>query len=260
MSDRFKRALIDRMSGIGSAIGLAPAERFRDAPEKHHSNELCRNARAVIVLGITVAKGIAASPDYHLYALQGSYRTTCRRLYEVSLELCMYIESFDNHHAVPVPSCAPMVFQGMEPWGILSLKHAAVFAGLGQSAAADRSIIRFLEVSCGSARSSQIWRFTAILFWITNPVRHIVWPADIPVRWTHWTPREDSTKSSVSPVRLSTRYIPLPSKTRRISNTSSGSSIRQPANTGSHAVNASRRALKTGVREQLTTKAFNLLL
>jgi epoxyqueuosine reductase len=30
-----------------------------------------------------------------------------------------------------VPSYAPMVFHGFEPWGLLSLKHAAVRAGLG---------------------------------------------------------------------------------------------------------------------------------
>jgi epoxyqueuosine reductase QueG len=33
--------------------------------------------------------------------------------------------------AVPIPSYAPLVFRGREPWGIISLKHAAVEAGLG---------------------------------------------------------------------------------------------------------------------------------
>jgi epoxyqueuosine reductase QueG len=33
--------------------------------------------------------------------------------------------------AAQVPSYAPVVYHGKEPWGILSLKHAAVLAGLG---------------------------------------------------------------------------------------------------------------------------------
>lgn len=131
MSDRSKKAIIDRMRDLVSGIGFAPAERFKDAPEKHHPEKLCRDARTVIVFGITVPRGVLSSPVYNLYALQRSYHTTYRRLDELSLELCRYIESLGNYHAVPVPSYAPMVFQGMEPWGILSLKHAAVFAGLG---------------------------------------------------------------------------------------------------------------------------------
>ncbi len=131
MSDKLKKALIDRVSGKVSAIGFTPVERFKDAPEKHHPGDLCRDARTVIVYGITVPKGVLTSPMYNLHALQRSYHTTYRRLDDFSLDLCGYIESLGNHRAVPVPSYAPMVFQGMEPWGILSLKHAAVFAGLG---------------------------------------------------------------------------------------------------------------------------------
>jgi epoxyqueuosine reductase QueG len=49
----------------------------------------------------------------------------------MTLDLCNFIVAAANAYAVPVPSYAPMKFHGMEPWGLLSLKHAAVNAGLG---------------------------------------------------------------------------------------------------------------------------------
>lgn len=131
MSSDLKNGITERLSGNVAAVGLAPVERFRGAPEKHHPGDLCRDARTVIVFGIAVPKGVLTSPMYNLHTLHRAYHTTYRRLDELSLDLCRYIESLGNYRAVPVPSYAPMVFHGMEPWGILSLKHAAVFAGLG---------------------------------------------------------------------------------------------------------------------------------
>ncbi|MFC1885286.1 hypothetical protein ACFL2O_11005 [Thermodesulfobacteriota bacterium] len=52
-------------------------------------------------------------------------------LYELELKLSNFIESLGNHLSVPIPSFAPLVYEDLMPWGILSLKHAAVNAGLG---------------------------------------------------------------------------------------------------------------------------------
>ena len=114
-----------------SVVGFAPIERFSDAPEKHHPAQVCKDAATVIVFGIPTPRGVLSSPEYNLYGLHRSYHTAYRRLDEIGLTLCNFIESQGSHAAVPVPSYAPMVFHGPEPWGIISLKHAAVRAGLG---------------------------------------------------------------------------------------------------------------------------------
>ena len=131
MSTALKKKLIGHLRPKVSAMGFAPVERFVDAPEKHRPTEACKDARTVIVFGIPVPQGVLSSPGYHLHTLHRSYHTIYRHLDELSVKLCTFIESQGNYRSVPVPSYAPMVFHGFEPWGILSLKHAAVRAGLG---------------------------------------------------------------------------------------------------------------------------------
>jgi len=131
MSAELKKMVAEQFSPRLSAIGFAPADRFDDAPEKHHPTNACKDAQTVIVLGITVSQGMLRSPDYNLHLLHRSYHTVYKHLDELAFELCNFIEAQGKYLAVPIPSYAPMVYHGMEPWGILSLKHAAACAGLG---------------------------------------------------------------------------------------------------------------------------------
>ncbi|MGD0280162.1 MAG: hypothetical protein ABSC11_12750 [Smithella sp.] len=131
MDNDLKKAISKKMKKSVNAIGFAPVERFKDAPDKHHPEDLCKGAQTVIVFGITVPKGVLSSPAYGLHALHRSYHTIYKNLDALAVDLCIFIESKEKYRAVPVPSYAPMVFDGLEPWGLLSLKHAAVKAGLG---------------------------------------------------------------------------------------------------------------------------------
>lgn len=131
MSDELRQAILHHLEDRVSAVGFAPVERFAEAPEKHHPANVCKGAQTVIVFGIQVPRGIFRSPDYNLYGLHRSYHTVYRQLDEINLGLCNFIETQGRHTAVMVPSYAPMVFHKFEPWGLLSLKHAAVQAGLG---------------------------------------------------------------------------------------------------------------------------------
>jgi epoxyqueuosine reductase QueG len=131
MSEELKKSIVDHLSSRVNAVGFAPVDRFDNAPEKHHPANACKDAQTVIVFGKTVPRGILRSPDYNLYALHRSYHTVYKYLDEFALELCNFVEGQGDFLAVPIPSYAPMVFHGMEPWGILSLKHAAACAGLG---------------------------------------------------------------------------------------------------------------------------------
>jgi epoxyqueuosine reductase len=125
------KSIIDHLGKRVSAIGFASVDRFVDAPEKHHPNNACKAAQTVIVFGITVPQGMLRSPDYNLYFLHRTYHTVYAYLDELGLDLCNFIEAQGSYLAVPIPSFAPLVYHGLEPWGIISLKHAAVQAGLG---------------------------------------------------------------------------------------------------------------------------------
>lgn len=131
MTEDLKAGIKEWLEERVDAVGFAPVDRFGDAPEKHHPSRICKDARTVIVLGKTVPHGVLHSPDYDLYFLHRSYHSTYRYLDELGLMLSNRIESQGRHLAVPIPSFAPLVLNGPEPWGILSLKHAAVYAGLG---------------------------------------------------------------------------------------------------------------------------------
>lgn len=131
MLQNLKEEIMDWSNGRVAVIGFAPVDRFAEAPPKHHPGDVCREAKTVVVLGLPTPKGVLTSPTYHLHGMHRSYHTLYRRLDELSVELCGFIESRGAYHAAPVPCYAPMVFHWAEPWGILSLKHAAVKAGLG---------------------------------------------------------------------------------------------------------------------------------
>jgi epoxyqueuosine reductase len=131
MKENLKKSISEFLKPQVTAFGFASVDRFSGAPEAHHPGRICRDAATVIVFGITVPQGILRSPDYNLYTLHRSYHSAYMRIDEISLALCNYAESQGKYLAVPIPSYAPMVFHQFEPWGILSLKHAAVNAGMG---------------------------------------------------------------------------------------------------------------------------------
>ncbi|MCX7982327.1 MAG: hypothetical protein N2572_05390 [Syntrophales bacterium] len=115
-----------------NTFGFAPVDRFEGAPESHHPARLVKGARTVIVFGLSTPRGVLDSPNYGLHALHRSYHTLYRSLDEIAVHLCNFIESSGPYRALPVPSFAPLVYHGLEPWGIISLKHAAINAGLGR--------------------------------------------------------------------------------------------------------------------------------
>jgi len=131
MSGDLKHAISEFLAPQAAVCGFAPVDRFSAAPEAHHPASICQDATTVIVFGILMPRGVLRSPKYNLYALHRCYHTAYMRLDEISIALCNYLEGQGKYLAVPVPSYAPMVFHKSEPWGILSLKHAAVNAGLG---------------------------------------------------------------------------------------------------------------------------------
>ncbi|HMK37356.1 MAG TPA: 4Fe-4S double cluster binding domain-containing protein [Desulfomonilaceae bacterium] len=127
-----KQKIVHTLEGKVDAIGFAPVERFGNAPQEHHPSEVCKDARTIVVFGKVVPRGMIHSPTYNLYIMHRAYHSAYPYLDEIALMLSNWIEAQGRFLAVPVPSYAPMVFHGREPWGVMSLKHAAVEAGLGR--------------------------------------------------------------------------------------------------------------------------------
>jgi epoxyqueuosine reductase QueG len=131
VSQNLKEHLVEWLGDRVDAVGFAPVDRFDGAPERHHPARICKDAKTVIVLGTAVPRGILRSPDYSLYFLHRTYHSVYPYLDSLALALSNWLEAQGDILAVPIPSFAPLVYNGLEPWGILSLKHAAVRAGLG---------------------------------------------------------------------------------------------------------------------------------
>ncbi|MEW6553408.1 MAG: hypothetical protein AB1384_03870 [Actinomycetota bacterium] len=126
----FKDSISDWLCEHVDAFGYAPVDRFSEAPREHHPSLVCKDAATVIVYGVTVPQAVLTSPGYGLHLLQRGYHTAYPYLDQVGLRLANHIEA-GGFPAVVIPSYAPMVFHGLEPWGLISLKHAAALAGVG---------------------------------------------------------------------------------------------------------------------------------
>lgn len=115
----------------GDLCGIASLERFSDAPEGFHPTDILKNCKSVIV----VASGFPLST---LAAEQATYtfvrNKMVDKLDEITFKLSSQLEVL-GVQAVPIPSSEPYEYWDAERshgQGILSLKHAAVCAGLGK--------------------------------------------------------------------------------------------------------------------------------
>lgn len=118
-------------AGLGADLcGIAGVDRFADAPPGFHPRDVHPDAQAVVVVA-------ARFPASTLKACQASYTFVRNRLTEkidaITFALATALED-SGVAAAPIPSTEPYEYwdeterRGM---GILSLKHAAVRAGLG---------------------------------------------------------------------------------------------------------------------------------
>ncbi|MEE8540808.1 MAG: hypothetical protein V3S66_04015, partial [Desulfobacterales bacterium] len=96
MSQELKQAIVEHLGSRVGAVGFAPVDRFEDAPERHHPATACKDAQTVIVFGIGVPRGMLHSPDYNLHLLHRSYHTAYKRLDDLGLGLCNFIEAQDG--------------------------------------------------------------------------------------------------------------------------------------------------------------------
>lgn len=111
--------------------GIASADSFTEAPEGFHPRDVFGPCRSVIVF-------IKQMPVDAMFAENPiPYTHTAYKMYEeldrIAMEMCRYLQG-NGARAVLVPSDVPYLHWDEENkygHGILSLKHAAVLAGLG---------------------------------------------------------------------------------------------------------------------------------
>jgi|GEM_PF-4125840 len=113
------------------ASGIAPAARFRDAPEGFRPTDIWQDCRSVVVFLKRMPGEIilAQSPVPYTHAAYLIYAELDR----LGLALCRALEE-RGLRAVPVPCDTPYLHWEPERShgrGILSMRHAAWLAGLG---------------------------------------------------------------------------------------------------------------------------------
>lgn len=112
--------------------GIANVDRFSEAPSGFHPRDIFFDCKSVIVLGIALPKGLTKVEPRLIY---GHFNySTCPEVDWVAMKTAKEIEKLWGRFAVPLPSDSPYEYweeEKMEGRGLISMKHAAVLAGLG---------------------------------------------------------------------------------------------------------------------------------
>lgn len=113
-------------------IGFANNEDFADAPDGFKPADIMPKAKGIIVLGRALPEGVVSSGNSVVYTAH--HMNTMNQLDTLAHTVALYIEE-NGGLAVPVPADGPYFYWDDERkhgMGILSHRHAAVKAGLGQ--------------------------------------------------------------------------------------------------------------------------------
>ena len=127
-----KNAIKSMILGLGADVcGFAAAQDLADAPEGFRPTDIFAKCKSVIVFGIALPRGLAevASLIYGHF----NYKI-CPEVDTIAFHAAKNIEEYYGGCAVPLPSDGPYDYwdaEKMEGRGLMSMKHAAVAAGLG---------------------------------------------------------------------------------------------------------------------------------
>lgn len=111
---------------------IAPVDRFSDAPAGFHPADILKECQSIVVFAVRVPKSVIKSPSKAVYTL--IHLRLFDKLNSISITAAMELEKL-GAAAVPIPASDPYEYWDdtrRHGQGILSLKHAAVRAGLGK--------------------------------------------------------------------------------------------------------------------------------
>lgn len=120
------------MSCGADLCGFAGIDRFGDAPDGFHPRDVFQDCKTVISFAVALPKGLS---QIHPRLVYGHFNGICvSEVDRVAFQAAKRIEEGYPCEAVPVPCDTPYESwdsQAMEGRGLISMKHAAVQAGLG---------------------------------------------------------------------------------------------------------------------------------
>ncbi len=129
MKEQIKKFIL----GLGADVcGVANAGSFTGAPAGFGPQDIFPGCRSVVVFGIALPKGLTQVPPRLVY---GHFNYgICPEVDLIAFKAAKEIERLWGGHAVPLPADGPYEYwdaEKMEGRGLVSMKHAAVLAGLG---------------------------------------------------------------------------------------------------------------------------------
>jgi epoxyqueuosine reductase len=128
-----KQQIKEYILSLGADVcGVAHIDRFHEAPPGFHPRDIFPDCKSVIVFGIALPKGLSKVEPRLVYG-HVNYGT-CPEVDWIAFKAAKEIERRFGGFAVPLPSDGPYEYwdqEKMEGRGLISMKHAAVLAGIG---------------------------------------------------------------------------------------------------------------------------------
>jgi len=109
-------------------VGITPVHRLQDAPAGRCPTDILPTAHCVIVTAVHVLDSVFDLP-YTRYEYTNQFFVLNSMLNSMAFKLSRYLES-QGYRTIPIPAAYPRV--NKEIFGILSHRHAAVQAGIGE--------------------------------------------------------------------------------------------------------------------------------
>ncbi|MCF8110084.1 MAG: hypothetical protein K9J85_01205 [Desulfobacteraceae bacterium] len=111
-------------------VGITPVDRLKGAPVARRPTDILPTAKNVIVAAVHVLDSVYDLPDVR-YEYTNQFFILNSRLNSMATNLCEYLES-EGYRNIPIPAAYPRVNKDL--CGVLSHRHAAVEAGIGEFA------------------------------------------------------------------------------------------------------------------------------
>lgn len=128
-----KNQIKEYILSLGADVcGVANIDRFVETPAGFHPTDILPDCKSVIAFGVALPKGLAQVEPRLIYA-HFNYGT-CPDVDRIAFKASKEIERLYGACAVPLPSDGPYEYwdaDKLEGRGLISMKHAAVLAGLG---------------------------------------------------------------------------------------------------------------------------------
>ena len=111
-------------------VGITPVERLQEAPVGRRPIDILPTAKNVIVAAVHVLDSVYDLP-YTRFEYTNQFFILNSRLNSMATNVCEYLES-EGYRNIPIPAAYPRVNKDL--FGVLSHRHAAVQAGIGEFA------------------------------------------------------------------------------------------------------------------------------